>query len=147
MLHRETDITSISPVLAGISPILAGQIEELTLIGVSINSGCVEVLIQSLRSPHSRLKLNLCECTISSSDYSHLLKAIPTEIVKIPFTTTILGTNVSSDNGTLEEAVVRFPMDDQEAQILYEAIHCSVKKLRIRHVLDRSFLYWSERMR
>ena len=76
LLHRETDITSL---LTGISPVLAGQIEELTLSKVSINSGCVEVLIHSLTSPHScLLKLWLFGCTISSSDYCHLTTAIPT---------------------------------------------------------------------
>ena len=76
LLHRESDITSS---LTGISPVLAGQIKKLILIGVSIYSGCFKVLIQSLTPPHSRLlELQLSCCTISSSDYCHLIKALPT---------------------------------------------------------------------
>ena len=139
MLHRETDITSS---LTGISPVLAGQIEELTLSSVSINSGCVEVLIHSLTSPHSRLlKLELSDCTISSSDYCHLTTAIPTSNLT-HFTTHHLGTDVSSAKGlaraltqskTLEEVDMwEHSMSNEVAQILLEAMnHSSVKKLKI----------------
>ena len=140
MLHSETDITSL---LTGISPVLAGQLEELTLSRVSINSGCVEVLIHSLTSPHTRLlKLELSRCTISSSDYCHLTTAIPTSNLT-HFTTNRLGMDVSSAKGlaraltqskTLEEVEVtrEFPMNNEVAQILLEAMnHSSVKKLKI----------------
>ena len=139
LLHRETDITST---LIGISPVLAGQIEQLTLSDVSINSGCVEVLIHSLTSPHSRLlKLELSDCTISSSDYCHLTTAIPTSNLT-HFTTNELGTDVSSAKGlaramtqskTLEEVDVReLTMKNEAVQILLEAMnHSSVKKLKI----------------
>ena len=140
LLHRETDITFL---LTGISPVLAGQIEKLTLSHVSINSGCVEVLIHSLTSPHSRLlELELWECTISSSDYCHLTTAIPTSNLT-HFTTHRLGIDVSSAKGlaraltqskTLEEVEVtrEFPMNNEVAQILLEAMnHSSVKKLII----------------
>ena len=142
MLHREIDITSS---LTGISPVLAGQIEELVLSEVSINSGCVEVLIHSLTSPHSRLlKLWLLGCTISSSDYCHLTTAIPTSNLT-HFTTHRLGTDVSSAKGlaramtqskTLEEVYVwEDPMNNEVAQILLEAMnHSSVKKLKIGYV-------------
>ena len=143
MLHRETEITSSS--LTGISPVLAGQIEELTLSSVSINSGCVEVLIHSLTSPHSRLlKLWLLGCTISSSDYCHLTTAIPTSNLT-HFTTHRLGTDVSSAKGlaramtqskTLEEVkVLEHFINNEVAQILLEAInHSSVKKLMIGYI-------------
>ena len=143
MLHRETDITSS---LTGFSPVLAGQIEELWFSNVSINSGCVEVLIHSLTSPHSRLlKLWLFVCTISSSDYYHLTTAIPTSNLT-HFTTHLLGTDVSSAKGlaramtqskTLEEVYVwEDPMMNNEvAQILLEAMnHSSVKKLKIEYI-------------
>ena len=141
MLHRET----ITFLLTGISPVLAGQIEKLTLLGVSINSGCVEVLIHSLTSPHSRLlKLELSDCTISSSDYCHLTTAIPTSNLT-HFTTHHLGTDVSSAKGlaraltqskTLEEVEVwEHTMNNEVAQILVEAMnHSSVKKLDIKGV-------------
>ena len=138
MLHSKTTAS-----LTGISPVLAGQIEELTLSHVSINSGCVEVLIHSLTSPHScLLKLELWRCTISSSDYCHLTTAIPTSNLT-HFTTNELGTDVSSAKGlaramaqskTLEEVVVTWelPMNNEVGQILLEAMnHSSVKKLRI----------------
>ena len=144
LLHRETDITTS---LTCISPVLAGQIEELELSDVSINSICVEVLIYSLTSPHScLLKLGLWECTISSSDYCHLTTAIPTSNLT-HFTTNRLGTDVSSAKGlaramtqskTLEEVRVwehRISMNNEVAQILLEAMnHSSVKKLTIGHV-------------
>ena len=140
-MHRETDIT----LLTGISPVLAGQIEKLTLSYVPISSGCVEVLIHSLTSPHSRLlKLELLECTISSSDYCHLTTAIPTSNLT-HFTTNSLGTDVSSAKGlaraiaqskTLQEVVVwEHSINSEVAQILLEVInHSSVKKLTIRGV-------------
>ena len=116
------------------------------LDNVSINSGCVEVLIHSLTSPHSHLlKLELWECTISSSDYCHLTTAIPTSNLT-HFTTSRLGTDVSSAKGlaraltqskTLEEVEVtrEFPMNNEVAQILLEAMnHSSVKKLKIGYV-------------
>ena len=144
MLHREIDITSS---LTGISPVLAGQIEELVLSEVSINSGCVEVLIHSLTSPHSRLlKLWLLGCTISSSDYCHLTTAIPTSNLT-HFTTSGLGTDVSSAKGlaraltqskTLKMVEIQdflMTMNNEVAQILLEAInHSSVKKLKIGRV-------------
>ena len=143
MLHRETDITSS---LTGISPVLAGQIEKFKLsFTVSINSGCVEVLIHSLTSPHSRLlNLWLWECTISSSDYCHLTTAIPTSNLT-HFTTDELGMDVSSAKGlaraltqskTLEEVIAsEEPMNNEVAKILLEAMnHSSVKKLKIRRV-------------
>ena len=142
MLYSETDITFS---LTGILPVLAGQIEELNLFYVSINSGCVEVLIHSLTSPHSRLlKLWLLGCTISSSDYCHLTTAIPTSNLT-HFTTHRLGTDVSSAKGlaramtqskTLEEVYVwEDPMNNEVAQILLEAMnHSSVKKLVIGRV-------------
>ena len=147
MLHRETDITFS---LTAISPVLAGQIEELWLSNVSINSGCVEVLIHALTSPHSRLlKLWLLLCTISSSDYCHLTTAIPTSNLT-HFTTSRLGTDVSSAKGlaraltqskTLEEVhLTELPtMINEVAQILLEAInHSSVKKLMIGHVSEHA---------
>ena len=142
MLHREADITSL---LTGISPVLAGQIEELRLSGVSINSGCVEVLIHSLTSPHSRLlKLELSYCTISSSDYCHLTTAIPTSNLT-HFTTYSLCKDVSSAKGlarvltqskTLEKVeVCECLMKNEVAQILLEAMnYSSVKKLKIEYV-------------
>ena len=142
LLHRETDIASS---LTGISPVLAGQIEQLTLPIVSINSGCVEVLIHSLTSPHSRLlKLELSRCTISSSDYCHLTTAIPTSNLT-HFATINLGTDILSAKGLaramtqrnkLEEVVVmEYPIHNKVAQILLEAMnYSSVKKLMIRDV-------------
>ena len=144
MLHRKTDITSL---LAGISPVLAGQIETLSLSNVSINSGCVEVLIHALTSPHSRLlKLELSGWTISSSDYCRLTTAIPTSNLT-HFTTSYsrLGTDVSSakelaraltQSKTLEEVYVwEFSTNDKAVQILLEAMnHSSVKKLKIENV-------------
>ena len=143
MLHRdrETDITSL---LSGISTLLAGQLEELTVSHVSINSGCVKALIHSLT--HSRLlKLGLSYCIISSSDYCHLTTAIPTSNLT-HFTTNRLGTDVSSAKGlaramtqskTLEEVEVtwEFSMNNEVAQILLEVMnHSSVKKLKIGYV-------------
>ena len=94
--YSETDITSL---LTAILPVLAGQIEELTLSFVSINSGCVEVLIHSLTSPHSHLlKLQLTSCIISSSDYCHLTTAIPTSNLT-HFTTNCTSMYVSSAKG------------------------------------------------
>ena len=140
MLHRETEITSSS--LTGISPVLAGQIEELTLSGVSINSGCVEVLIHSLTSPHSRLlKLSLLGCTTSSSDYCNLTTAIPTSNLT-HFTSHDTSIDISSAKGlaraltqskTLEDVHVwEHSMNKEVAQILLEAMnYSSVKKLEI----------------
>ena len=112
---------------------------------VSINSGCVEVLINSLTSPHScLLQLELYKCTISSSDYCHLATAIPTSNLT-HFKTGQVGTDVSSAKGlaraltqskTLKEvAVEEFPMNNEVAQILQEATnHSSVKTLILRGV-------------
>ena len=143
MLHSETDITSL---LTGISPVLVGQIEKLELLSVSINSGCVEVLIHSLTSPHSRLlELVVIDGPISSSDYCHLTTAIPISNLT-HFTTDKIFTDVSSAKGlaramtqskALEEVVVlEYPMMDNEVtQILLEAMnHSSVKKLKIERV-------------
>ena len=142
MLHRETDITSS---LTGISPVLVKQIEKLTLSDVSINSGCVEVLIHSLTPPHSRLfKLKLWKCTISSSDFCHLATAIPTSNLT-HFTIKSLGIEVSSakklaraltQSKTLEEVVVwEHHVNNEVAQILLLAMnHSNVNKLKIRRV-------------
>ena len=142
LLHSVTNITSL---LTGILAVLAGQIETLKLSCVSINSGCVEILIHSLTSPHSRLlKLELWKCTISSSDYCHLTTAIPTSNLT-HFTTDELGMDVSSAKGlaraltqskTLEEVEVwEHTMNNEVAQILVEAMnHSSVKKLNIEGV-------------
>ena len=144
MLHRETDITSL---LIEILPVPDRQIaiEQLKLSNVSINSGCVEVLIHSLTSPHSRLlKLELFMCTISSSDYCHLTTAIPTSNLT-HFTTSKVGTDVSSAKGlaramtqskTLEEVhMCEHTMNKEVAQILLEAMnHSGVKKLKIEKV-------------
>ena len=139
MLHSETDITSS---LTDISPVLAGKIEELKLSNVSINSGCVDVLIHSLTSPHSRLlKLELYRCTISSSDYCHLTTAIPTSNLT-HFTTNSLGIDVSSAKGlaraltqskTLEEVEVwEYPTNNEVVQIILEAMNYgTVKKLKM----------------
>ena len=150
--YRETDITSL---LIGISPALTGQIEELTLSFVSINSGCVEVLIHSLTSPYSHLlKMELNECTISSSDYCHLTTAIPTSNL-IHFATHRLGTDVSFAKGlaralkqskTLEQVEVMWenPMNNEVAQILVEAMnHSSVKKLKIGQINKDAILQCS----
>ena len=144
LLHSETDITFS---LTGISPVLAVQIEELRLLHVSINSGCVEVLIDSLTSPHScLLKLEVWDCTISSSDYCHLTTAIPTSNLT-HFTTGDLGIDVSSAKGlaramtqskTLEEVEVEDTfLNNEVARILLEAMnHSSVKKLKIGDLTD-----------
>ena len=87
-------------------------------------------------------------CTISSSDYCHLTTAIPTSNLT-HFTTHHLGTDVSSAKGlaramtqskTLEEVEVmgEFPMNNEVAQILLEAMnHSSVKKLMIGYVSNK----------
>ena len=139
MLHSETDITYL---LTGISPVLAGQIEELKLVHVSINSGCVEVLIHSLTSPHSRLlELVVIDGPISSSDYCHLTTAIPISNLT-HFTSLDLSIDISSAKGlarvliqskTLEKVEVsELPMSNEVAKILLEAMnHSSVKRLII----------------
>ena len=128
------------------------------LIGVSIYSGCFKVLIHSLTSPHSRLlELRLTKCTISSSEYCHLIKAILTSNLT-SFTSELVDicTDVSSAMGlpraqiqskTLEKAEVwaehmrkkidwwKRTMNNEEARILLEAInYTNVKQLKIRRI-------------
>ena len=139
MLHSETDIT---PFLTSISPVLCGQIEELSLLSVSISSRGVGILVHSLTSSHCRLhKLELNCCTISSNDYCHLTTAIATSNM-IHFNSFHLSIDVAAGKAlaraliqskTLEEVKVEEnPMGSEVARALVEAInHSSVKKLRI----------------
>ena len=110
---------------------------------VSISSRGVGVLVHSLTSPHCHLhKLKLSNCTISSSDYCHLTKAIATSNLT-HFVSSYLRIDVAAGKAlaraltqskTLEEIeVVVFPaMDSEVARGLVEAMnHSSVKKLTI----------------
>ena len=140
-IHRDTDIT---PFLTSISTLLAGQIEHLQLIHVSINSGAgVGVLVHSLTSTHSSLHtLELKHCTISSSDYHHLTTAIATSNLTHFTTWGSLHNDVSAAKGlatalthskTLEEVeVMERPINNDVLRVLLEAMNYSrVEGLKI----------------
>ena len=142
-LHSENDVTSS---LAGILPVLAGQIEDILLFSITINSGCLELLIHLLTLPNSRLlKLELSSCDISNSDYCHLTTAIPTSNLT-HFTSNTQNINVSIAMGiaeamtqskTLEEVAVDegINLENGVLQVLLEAMnHSSMKKLKLRPV-------------
>ena len=138
LLHR---LTSITPPLKSISPLLVGKIANLYLENLFINCTC-ESFINSLTSPHSSLlKLTVSYCSFSSGDYNRLITAIATS--KLTYFATdcvdvtrakVLAT-LLVDSKTLEEVeVIEYPpMNKDVAVILAEAMnHSSVKKLTIR---------------
>ena len=139
LLHRKTDY---SPFLTSISPLLSGQIEELVLMNISINSRGVGILVHSLTSPCCCLhKLLLVACRISSSEYCHLTTAIAASNLT-HFGSVYLSIDVAAgkalaivliQNKTLEVVEVsELTMDIDIARALVEAMnHSSVKKLRI----------------
>ena len=148
--------SDITPFLTSISPLLDGQIEYLDLYDVSITSGaCVEVLVHSLTSPHSSLhKLELSDCTISSSDYHHLTTAIATSNLTHFTTWGSLHNDVTAAKGlatalthskTLEEVKVReYPISNDVVRVLAEAMnHSRVKKLEIGRVSRDTVLDYS----
>ena len=150
-IHRD-----ITPFLTSISPLLAGQIEHLDLHNVSINSGAgVGVLVHSLTSPHSSLhKLELWDCTISSSDYHHLTTAIATSNLTHFTTRSSLHNDVSAAKGlatalthskTLERVeVVEYPINNDVLRVLLEAMNYSrVEELKIRYVSEGTVLDYS----
>ena len=148
--------SDITPFLTGISPLLE-RIEHLQLRYVSISSGaCVEVLVHSLTSPHSSLhKLELLDCTISSSDYHHLTTAIATSNLTHFTTYCSLHIDVTAAKGlatalthskTLEEVEVeeRPIISNDVVQVLAEAMnHSRVKKLEIGYVSKDTVLDYS----
>ena len=122
----------ISPFLTSISPVL--KIDRLELQSASISSSGVGVLVNSI-------KLTLIECTISSSDYCDLTKAIATSNL-IQFTSCRLSIDVAAGKAlaralkqskTLEVVrVLEESMDIRVARALVKAMnHSSVKKLMI----------------
>ena len=150
-IHRD-----ITPFLTSISPLLAGQIEHLDLYNVSINSRAgVGVLVHSLTSPHSSLhKLELQDCTISSSDYHHLTTAIATSNLTHFTTYRSLHNDVSAAKGlatalthskTLKRVeVIEDPINNDVLRVLLEAMNYSrVERLRIGWVSKGTVLDYS----
>ena len=136
LLYRQINLS-----LSSISPLLAGKINHLELDNIIFNCTRETLLVNSLTSPHSSLRmLDLSDCTFLSAVYNRLIATIATSQLTY-FAVTNLHIDVTRakvlatllvDSKTLEEVeVIEYPtMNKDVAVILAEAMsYSSVKKL------------------